>query len=184
MLINKSKRFWLVVVMFGLIGQVAWVVENMYLNVFIYKMFSASANQIAMMVTGSAIVATVTTIFMGALSDKVGSRKLFISFGYVLWGLSILGFALVRVDVISALFPSAVSVLSACVTVTIALDCIMTFLGSTANDACFNAWLTDVTQEKTRGKVEGVNSMMPLVALLVVFGGFMSFDLDRAQNMS
>ena len=29
-------RFWLALVLFSLVGQVAWVVENMYLNVFIY----------------------------------------------------------------------------------------------------------------------------------------------------
>lgn len=34
-----SKKFWWSLVLFGLTGQVAWVVENMYLNVFIYKMF-------------------------------------------------------------------------------------------------------------------------------------------------
>ena len=58
----------------------------------------------------------------------------------------------------------------------------MTFFGSTANDACFNAWIIDVTEEKHRGAVEGVNSMMPLVAILVVFGGFMSFNLDSSAS--
>ena len=38
-----SGRFWLVMVIFSLTGQIAWVVENMYFNVFIYKMFRASA---------------------------------------------------------------------------------------------------------------------------------------------
>ena len=31
-----GKKFWFALVLFGLIGQVAWVVENMYFNVFIY----------------------------------------------------------------------------------------------------------------------------------------------------
>lgn len=39
-------RFYIALTLFGLIGQVAWVVENMYLNVFIYKMFNASAEDI------------------------------------------------------------------------------------------------------------------------------------------
>ena len=62
------------------------------------------------------------------------------------------------------------------------MDCVMTFFGSSANDACFNAWLTDVTDETSRGKAEGINSMMPLVAILCVFGGFMSFDLAKEQS--
>lgn len=76
---NKlSSRFWLALTIFSLMGQVAWVVENMYFNVFIYKMFHASAADISAMVTASAVTATLTTVFMGALSDKVGKRKLFI----------------------------------------------------------------------------------------------------------
>ena len=79
---------------FGLIGQVAWVVENMYFNVFIYKMFRATAAQISLMVGASSVAATVTTILMGALSDKLGKRKLFICVGYILWGITILSLAL------------------------------------------------------------------------------------------
>ena len=72
-----SPRFWCALTLFSLIGQVAWVVENMYLNVFIYKMFRASAGDISAMVAASAIAATVTTILIGALSDRIGKRKLF-----------------------------------------------------------------------------------------------------------
>ena len=89
---NLTKKFWLALTVFSLMGQVAWVVENMYLNVFIYKMFAASASDISLMVSASAIAATVTTVLMGALSDRVGQRKLFICGGYVLWGISILCF--------------------------------------------------------------------------------------------
>mgnify|MGYP003292292270 CR=1 FL=1 len=67
----------LALVIFSLTGQIAWVVENMYFNVFIYKMFNASAEDISLMVSASAISATVTTILIGALSDKIGKRKLY-----------------------------------------------------------------------------------------------------------
>jgi MFS family permease len=58
----------------------------------------------------------------------------------------------------------------------------MTFFGSSANDACFNAWLTDSTDETNQGAAEGINAMMPLVAILVVFGGFMSLDQGKAES--
>ena len=103
---NTKKRFWLALIIFGLLGQVAWVVENMYFNVFIYNMFKASPADIASMVSASAIAATVTTIIMGALADKLGKRKMFICFGYIAWGISILLFALIRVDIIQSLFPA------------------------------------------------------------------------------
>ena len=178
----KSKKFYLALVIFSLVGQVAWVVENMYFNVFIYKMFNASANAISAMVSASAVAATVTTIFVGALSDKIGKRKLFICLGYILWGISIWSFALIRMDVIHALFPAAASAAAVGVSLVIVMDCVMTFFGSSANDACFNAWLTDSTDATNRGKVEGINAMMPLVAILVVFGGFMSFDQNLPET--
>ena len=179
---KKNPKFYLALVIFCLTGQIAWVVENMYFNVFIYKMFNASAEAISTMVAASAIAATVTTLLIGALSDKLGKRKIFICSGYILWGISIWSFSLLRMDVIHSLFPAAASAAAVGVSATIILDCVMTFFGSSANDACFNAWLTDVTDETNRGRVEGINAMMPLVAILVVFGGFMSFDLNKWES--
>jgi len=157
-----GRKFWISMLIFGLMGQVAWVVENMYFNVFIYKMFNASAADISLMVMASAVTAALTTIIMGAVSDKVGKRKTFMSVGYIIWGISIISFAYIR-----------------SIALTIVMDCVMTYFGSTANDAAYNAWLTDRGDSTNRGRIEGVNSMMPLVAVLVVFGGFMSFDLGE-----
>ena len=199
---KKSAKFYLALVIFSLVGQVAWVVENMYLNVFIYKMFHASAEQISWMVAASAVTATVTTLLIGALSDKLGKRKLFICGGYILWGISILGFALIRTDRIMDIVVRFIvkkneaagliaelsaaewiaTVSAVCVTLTIALDCIMTFFGSSANDVAFNAWLTDSSDETNRGSIEGINAMMPLVAILAVFGGFMSLNQDLQES--
>ena len=179
---TRNTKFWIALVIFSLVGQVAWVVENMYFNVFIYKMFNASAAAISAMVSASAVAATVTTLLIGALSDKLGKRKLFICGGYILWGISIWSFALIRTDVIHALFPAAASAASVGVSLVILMDCVMTFFGSSANDACFNAWLTDSTDETNRGAVEGINAMMPLMAILVVFGGFMAFDQDLPET--
>ena len=176
----KNKRFWVALFLFSLIGQIAWVVENMYFNVFIYHMFNASQSDIALMVQASAVAATLTTMFVGAASDRLGRRKAFITVGYLLWGVSILCFAILRVDWIAKLFPSAAQDAAKAaaigVTLVIVFDCIMTFFGSSANDACFNAWLTDSTDETNRGKAEGINAMMPLMAILVVFGGTMWID--------
>ena len=176
-----SPRFWLALVLFGLMGQIAWVVENMYLNVFMYKMFNASASDISAMVAASAIAATLTTILIGALADRIGKRKVFICSGYILWGLSIFAFALLKVELLEAIFPAA-SGAALGITLTIVLDCVMTFFGSSANDAAYNAWLTDSTDNTNRGSAEGINAMMPLVAILAVFGGFMAFDLNESES--
>ena len=163
-------KFWLALTIFSLMGQVAWVIENMYLNVFIYNKFSASPDNIASMVAASAVTATLTTVFMGALSDRIGKRRLLICGGYILWGISIFSFVFVDQFISAAVLG---------VTLTILLDCVMTFFGSTANDAAFNAWLTDSTDSSNRGMAEGINAMMPLVAVLAVFGGFMFLNSEN-----
>ena len=176
-----NAKFLTALIIFSLTGQIAWVVENIYFNVFIYKMFHASPADISAMVMASAVAATVTTLIMGALSDKLGKRKVFMAGGYILWGVSILSFAFIRTDTVGLLFPAA-TVSAVCVTLVIVMDCVMTFFGSTANDACFNAWLTDSTTHESRGAAEGINAMMPLVAILCVFGGFMGFDLNKSES--
>ena len=179
---RKNGKFWAALIIFSLTGQIAWVVENMYFNVFIYKMFRATAADIALMVTASAVAATLTTILMGALSDKIGKRKIFMCGGYIAWGISIIAFALIRADVITSLFGTVAGAASVGITLVIIMDCVMTFFGSTANDAAYNAWLTDSTDAGNRGAAEGINSMMPLISILAVFGGFMGFDLDQASS--
>lgn len=179
---KSSPRFWLALTVFSFVGQVAWVVENMYFNVFIYKMFRAGAAEISLMVAASAVAATVTTLLIGALSDKLGKRRIFISAGYILWGISILSFALIRTDIIEKFIPATASAASVGVSLVIIMDCVMTFFGSSANDACFNAWLTDSADPTNRGAAEGINAMMPLIAILAVFGGFMPFDLDLPSS--
>ncbi len=178
---NSKKRFWLTLTVFSLIGQIAWVIENMYLNVFIYKRFAAGPDDISLMVAASAVTATLTTVIIGALSDKIGKRKIFMSGGYIAWGLSIMSFALIDIRLLSSLFPT-LSAMSLGISLTIVIDCVMTFFGSSANDAAFNAWLTDETSDGNRGAAEGVNAVMPLIAMLAVFGGFMAFDLDKGTS--
>lgn len=170
----KKKQFYISLILFSLLGQIAWVVENMYFNDFISAEFQAQPRHIAMMVSFSAIVATLTTLLMGAWSDKKGKRKKYICIGYILWGISICGFSFLSEDFLSSIFPKQ-NVFTLGIILTIIMDCVMTFFGSTANDACFNSWLTDMSDSSNRGKIEGINSMMPLIAILVVFGALSGF---------
>ena len=162
-------RTWAALLIFGLFGQIAWVIENMYFNVFLYNTISGDTAMIAAMVSASAITATVTTLVMGALSDRIGRRKALIVVGYLLWGLSVAAFAFISVENMGKLFPAVPAAYAAAVAVVV-MDCVMTFFGSTANDAAFNAWVTDVTVPENRGRVETVLAVLPLVSMLVVFG--------------
>lgn len=113
-----------------------------------------------LMVIFSAITATVTTIFMGGLCDKVGKRKPFITIGYLFWGATIMLFAAIPINFESSEGGLIIALL-------VIFDCIMTFAGSTANDAAFNAWVADVTDVTNRGKVNTILSVMPVLATVV-----------------
>ena len=167
-------KTWTIIVLLALMGQVAWAVENNFFNLFIQDAFGASLSDVALMVSASALTATATTLLVGVWSDRAGRRKVFVVVGTLVWGLSICAFAVLQ-NVSAALARDAAAAATLGITLTIVFDCIMTFFGSLANDACFNAWMTDITDDTNRGRVEGVNSAMPLLSMLVVFGGAMFF---------
>ena len=169
--VRLGKRKWATIVLVGLVGQFAWTIENMYFNVYLYNTISTDPDYIAVMVGWSAAAATLTALLMGALSDRVGKRRIFIAGGYILWGASTAAFGLVTVENAAKLFPAA-SAVSAAAVMIVVLDCVMTFFGSTANDAAFNAWLTDATDESNRGRAESVIATLPLISMLVIFGAF------------
>ena len=170
---NKSTklgaRIWISVFLFGLIGQLAWVIENMYFNVYLFDAVGGTANDIAAMVAASAVTAAVTTLIMGALSDKIGKRNVFIVTGYIFWGVVTASFGFITVDNTQKVFHVANAAAAAAMLV-IVMDCIMTFFGSTAFDAAFNSWVTDVTDDTNRGRAETVLQALPLVAMILVFG--------------
>jgi MFS family permease len=174
-----SARIWTSVILFGLFGQIAWVLENMYFNVFMDRTVTSNPFAVQLMVALSAIVATFTTLFTGTLSDRLGKRKLLISWGYIVWGLTVMIFALISVENTAALFriPETKAV-TLTVAIIVFMDCVMSFAGSFCNDAAFNAWVTDVTDASNRGFAEGVLAIMPLVAMGIVFGGFDSLTWD------
>ena len=62
------------IILFGFIGQVAWAVENIYFNTFLFNYIGGTADDIAKMVAASAVAAVVTTFIMGTLSDKFDRR--------------------------------------------------------------------------------------------------------------
>ena len=103
-----SLRVWLALLIVGLTGQFAWTIENMYLNVFLYNTISQDPGYVAAMVGWSAAAATVTTLVMGALSDRLGRRKAFIVLGYLAWGVSVAAFGFVTVESTARLFGAGV----------------------------------------------------------------------------
>ena len=162
------KNILIPVIFLSFAGQIAWAVENQYYNVFMYNAIAPNPMYVSYMVAASAVAATITSIFMGALSDVKGKRKIFLKVGFLFWAIT------------TAIFPLAGIFRPVILAVIIAIlfDCIMTFFGSTAYDATFNAYVTDVTTLENRGKIMGIVEIMTLVAVLLIYGaaGFIIED--------
>ncbi len=182
---NKlSKRIWFNIILFSFMGGVAWNLENMYFNTFlygsIYEGVSAEAlagvmaptTAISRMVALSAVTAVVTTFIMGTLSEKMKKRKVFISVGYIIWGIITASFGFISKENVATVFglSDEVKILAFSVWAVIIMDMIMTFMGSTSNDSAFNAWVTDVTNPTIRPKVETALLFVGLVAMVAVMG--------------
>ncbi len=168
-----GRQKWTVLILFGLVGQIAWSVENMYFNLFVFETVAPSLDTVTLMVQLSGIAATVTTLIIGALSDKMGNRRVFISFGYIIWGVTVALFGFMSPELTSRMLNTDITrAIAITLTMVVVGDCVMTFFGSAANDACFNAWVTDNTTSAIRGTVEGVLAILPLGAMLIVAGGF------------
>ena len=123
-----SSGIWASIIIFGLVGQLAWVIENMYFNVYLFDVIGGTATDIATMVAASAVTAAVTTLIMGALSDKVGKRKIFITGGYIIWGVITASFGFITVENTSRIFHTVNAVSTAAMFIVI-MDCVMTFFG-------------------------------------------------------
>lgn len=170
-----SKRNWVTLILFSLLGQIAWCIENNFLNVYLRRTVTSNPIALSTMVAASAVVAALTTIFVGYYSDKKGKRVPFMSFGYIIWGVTIMLFAVFKISNMQKIFgcdyKTAVALAASGIVI---MDCVMTFFGSTANDACFNAWVTDNTTSDNRGRIEAVLSIMSMVGgafVFVVFDG-------------
>lgn len=168
-------KIWFCLLFFGLIGQIAWIVENMYFAKFMQDEFVDEAWATTLMVALSAIFATAATVVTGAICDKTGKRSVFVSWGFIVWGLTIMVFALFPIDY----SPEQLGGLVAGI---IIMDCVMSWVGSSANDAAFNTWLTDMTDTTNRGKADTVLSMMPVFAMVVVFIGLDSLTAKGTEQ--
>ena len=174
-----SPRLWIGMLMCSFIGGLAWNVENMYFNTFLWnEVYEGSVgvtsltytDAVNIMVTFSAIVAVVTTFIMGTLSEKMKNRKAFISFGYIAWGIITALFGFITKDNVASIFglSDGVKIVITTAWVVVVMDMIMTFMGSTSNDSAFQAWVTDVTTPETTQKVETAFTFVGFIAMAVI----------------
>ncbi|HOE06057.1 MAG TPA: MFS transporter [Bacilli bacterium] len=163
-----SVKNWILIWSLGMAGQLCWNIENQWFNTFVYAKIAPDQSIITWMVAVSAIVTTISTFIFGTLSDRIGSRKPFVAYGYILWGIFTIIFGLTMYipnSLNNALMVMAVAVVAA--------DALMSFFGSMGNDSGFNAWITDNLNDQNRGSIGAALAIQPVLGTIVgtVVGG-------------
>ncbi len=174
---TSGVRMWVLVWGLGLAGQICWNMENQWFNTFVYSKIGKNPSIITGMLICSALATTFATFFFGTWADRTGKRRIFVSVGYILWGIFTIGFGLTE-------FISKDMYLLAAVAVVLA-DTIMSFFGSMGNDAGYNTWTTDIMTDKNRGQIGAALATQPVLGTILgtVVGGLLVGEDDNYMRL-
>ena len=170
---------WTLLLVIGFSAQIAWVIENSWFANFLYSDFGAQLGIVTAMTICSATATTFSALFFGTLSDRIGSRRKLIAWGSVLWGIFTIAFGLthyLRESIYNNVMLVGVTIVAA--------DTIMSFFGSMANDAGYNAWYTDMMDDSNSGQLGAVAATLPVIGTLVgtLVGGVFVNGLATEAN--
>jgi len=184
MSVSQKGRFWTLVWGLGLAGQLCWSIENQWFNTFVYAKIAKDSTIVTIMVITSALVTTFATFFFGTLSDRKGTRRKYISLGYILWGIFTILFGMTEMISKGAVGSGAKISMLAAVLVILADD-VMSFFGSVGNDSGYNAWTNDMTTDKNRGQIGAALATQPVIGTIVgtVLGGMLIGSNDNYQRL-
>lgn len=170
---------WTLLLVIGFSAQIAWVIENNWFANFLYSDFGAQLGVVTAMTVCSATATTFSALFFGTLSDRIGSRKRLITWGSILWGIFTIAFGMthyLRDSIYNDVMLIGVTIVAA--------DTIMSFFGSMANDAGYNAWYADMMDDKNSGQIGAVAATLPVLGTLVgtLVGGMIVNGLATEEN--
>lgn len=179
---SAGLRFWVLLWTLGIIGQLCWNVENQWFNTFVYAKIAKDPTIISWMVAISSVATTIATFVAGTLSDRMGKRKPFVAGGYILWGIFTVLFG--TTQYIGGSSKTAGTLLLAATAVVVA-DALMSFFGSSGNDAGYNAWLNDCMTEQNKGHIGAALATQPILGTIVgtVAGGILIGSSDNYMRL-
>ena len=183
-----SKRVWTAIILFMFMSSVAAGVESIYLSMFldntVFKDGAMGASitltdAVNLIASLTAVVSGVTTFIMGTLSEKLKNRKLFISIGFIVWGIVMLVFSVVKRENVANTFgySDIAETITATAIIIVSFTLVLAFLRSTTSDAAFNSWVTDVSTPESSPKIEIAFTIMGFVST-----GFITFLVTNAQT--
>lgn len=177
-----SLRQWMSFILATLVANLTWALENNYLVRFLEYNTSEelALSLVPVMIAVGAVAATIATIVIGALSDKIGKRRIFANVGYIAWGLSVILFAFVDKNTLGSIFSNVSNVALLSGTLIIVVDAVMNLFGGAANFAAFNAMISDQSDYTNRNKIEGVMASLNLISMLaILFVGAPLIDVEN-----
>lgn len=162
-------RFWTAVIAMGIAGQVCWNIENQWFNTFVYAKISGDVNVVTAMVICSAFVTTISTYLFGTLSDRKGKRRIFVTLGYILWGITTIIFGMTEY----ARHSGVAWLIAISGPMVVIADSVMSFFGSMGFDAGYNVWVNDYTNDTNKGQVGAALAAAPIFGTVLgtVVGG-------------
>ena len=174
-----SFRFWMMLVLVSLVGQAAHMLQNQEINVFAWHMLDATQAEMGVVWVTSMLAMTAGAAFAGGLSDRMGRRRPVMAVSFLVWGAVVMGFCLLRRDVLNQMFGNAHGLKF---TLWLVLSLAEAAARGAALTAGFSAWITDSSHRRNRGAVEGVYAVMPWIATgisLVFYADYIQTDLSR-----
>ncbi len=177
-------RFWLLMWGLGLAGQLCWNIENQWFNTFVYAKIAKDSTIVTWMVISSALVTTFSTFLFGTLSDRLGTRRRFVSIGYIAWGAFTILFGLTEfLNGGNVGMGAKVSVWTA--VLVILADDVMSFFGSMGNDSGYSAWSNDMTTDANREQIGAVLAILPVIGTILgtILGGMLIGGNDNYQRL-
>ncbi|WP_035776197.1 MFS transporter [Butyrivibrio sp. VCB2001] len=179
---TNPAKFWLLVWLLGLAGQLCWNIENQWFNTFVYAKIAKDPTIISWMLAISALATTISTFLFGCVSDRKGNRKTLISLGYIFWGVFTILFGTTeflgkRNSDTAAFIGIAFAVIAA--------DAIMSFFGSMGNDIGFNAWINDHMTPENSGSLGAALAVQPVIGTIAgtVLGGLLVGANDNYMRL-
>lgn len=175
--VKTGARVWTLIWLLGVAGQICWNMENQWFNTFVYAKIGKDPSIITGMLIFSAAATTFSTFFFGTWSDRLGKRRIFISLGYILWGIFTIVFGLTQFISVDHYVLMSVMVVLA--------DTVMSFFGSMGSDAAFNAWTNDLMTDQNRGQIGAALATQPVLGTLLgtVVGGLLVGSGDHYMRL-
>lgn len=181
---QDKVRFWSMVWILGIAGQLCWNIENQWYNTFIYAKIAKDPTIIAWMVGVSALATTISTFLFGTISDRTGQRRKFIAWGYIFWGLLSIAFGFTQY-ITNGIVASGTKLFFVAGFAVILSDAIMSFFGSMGNDIGLQAFINDHMNDNNRGQLGAVLATQPIIGTIAgtIFGGMLIGSNDNYMRL-